>query len=505
VNAAATVLALTLAQAVSAPPGVGKTPSPDQTARFAIVIGNNQPETSRAATLRYADDDALATHSLLLQAGVDSVLLTTLDEDTHRMKPAVTPNAPPRGQSLDAVFDDVTAKIRRAGERGATTELLLFYSGHGDVDGGEGYVVLEDSRLTRGMLYALLARSPATRNHVFVDACKSYFLAFDKGPGGQRTSYAASFIAAGVPGQLANTGFVLSTSSDRDSHEWERYEAGILSHELRSALRGAADADHDGRITYAELGAFLVTANSAIPNARFRPDFMVQPPGRDLHRDVLRWDSHLPAFQLGDPAAARDATRAVGHVYVESARGERVLDAHPSRGHVLSLRLPDERPLFIRKDDGTAELVIKEREPVVLAWQTASPPEIGRKGALHLAFERLFAVAFGPSEVAAFERRPLDLGLADVPQILASAPPDRRPATVRAVSGWTAVGAGAAGIVFSALATDRYYAGSDASQRETDGLNTEVHRFNVASVVCYAVAVAAGATWLWITRSRTEP
>jgi hypothetical protein len=48
-----------------------------------------------------------------------------------------------------------------------------------------------------------------------------------------------------------------------------------LSHELRSALRGAADADRDARVTYAELGAFLKVANRAIPNERFRPDFLV--------------------------------------------------------------------------------------------------------------------------------------------------------------------------------------------------------------------------------------
>ena len=154
-------------------------------------------------------------------------------------------------------------------------------------------MVLEDRRLTRSWLHELLARSPATRNHVFVDACKSYFLAFEKGPGGHESAAPASLLAAGVPSRLANTGFVLSTSSDRDSHEWERYQAGILSHELRSALRGAADADRDGRITYAELGAFLVTANSNIENPTFRPDFMVRAPGRDLRREVLRWRGEL--------------------------------------------------------------------------------------------------------------------------------------------------------------------------------------------------------------------
>ena len=44
-------------------------------ARFAIVIGNNQPEKLGSSVLRYADDDAVATHRLLVEAGVDSTLL----------------------------------------------------------------------------------------------------------------------------------------------------------------------------------------------------------------------------------------------------------------------------------------------------------------------------------------------------------------------------------------------------------------------------------------------
>ena len=108
------------------------------------------------------------------------------------------------------------------------------------------------------------ARSPAARNHVFIDACKSYFLAFEKGPGGRRSPYTRSFVDASVPSRLTTTGFVLSTSSDRDSHEWERYQGGILSHELRSALRGGADADGDGRVDYAEIGAFLASRQLSI-------------------------------------------------------------------------------------------------------------------------------------------------------------------------------------------------------------------------------------------------
>ena len=260
---------------------------PVEVERFAIVIGNNRGEQANA-NLRYADDDALATHRLLLEAGATSLLLVRFDEDSQRMAGSLKPYAPARADSLARALQSLAIAMRKASARGATTEFLFFYSGHGDVDGGEGFLVLEDQRLTRSMLFDLLSRSPATHNHVVIDACKSFFVVFDRGPGGRRETYAGA-IAAAIPARLANTGFVLSTSSDRDSHEWERYQGGILSHELRSALRGAADTDVDARISYAELGAFLRRSNEAIKNPRFRPDFLLRAPGGDLSRAILGW------------------------------------------------------------------------------------------------------------------------------------------------------------------------------------------------------------------------
>ena len=42
-------------------------------------------------------------------------------------------------------------------------------------------------------------------------------------------------------------------------------------------------------MSYAELGAFIETANRAIPNARFRPDVMVRPPSHDFERKILSY------------------------------------------------------------------------------------------------------------------------------------------------------------------------------------------------------------------------
>ena len=64
--------------------------------RFAIVIGNNLPETSDTPPLRYADDDAVATHRLLVEAGIESVLFARLDPDSRQLHPQLQPRAAPR-------------------------------------------------------------------------------------------------------------------------------------------------------------------------------------------------------------------------------------------------------------------------------------------------------------------------------------------------------------------------------------------------------------------------
>lgn len=369
-------------------------------ARFAIVIGNNRPEGSGTETLRYADDDAVAIHQLLVEAGVDSVLLAALDKDTAELHPLLRPDGSPRRDELERALAALSVRMKEESKRGLTTELLFFFSGHGDREpdeGAEGYLVFEDGRLSRADLTSLLKRSPATYNHVFVDACKSHFLAFDKGPGGSREPYLASTETM-LPGEFGNAGFVLSTSSNGDSHEWERFQRGILSYEVQSALRGAADANGDDRVTYAELGAFLENANQRIPNAKYRPDFGVHPPGGDkkenLNREVFRWKDDRSVVELDG---------GLGHVYIENARGERLLDAHPAPGQKLKLHVPSERPLFVVQDDEQAEHVVDTLGPVSVTSLEPARPKIARRGALHLAFQKLFGAPFAEQDVANFE------------------------------------------------------------------------------------------------------
>jgi hypothetical protein len=451
--------------------------------RFALVIGNNQPVEPTSSKLRYADDDAVSTHRMLRDAGVDSLLLVTLDDDSRSQFGGVGAFGAPRTQALEKAFSELVSRMDQAHAAGEKSEFLFFYSGHGDVEHGEGFLALEDGRLTRTKLFQLLSRSKATRNHVFIDACKSYFLAFDRGPGGRRTPYQGAMVEA-LPAQLGNTGFVLSTSSDRDSHEWERYQGGILSHELRSALRGAADVNLDAHISYAELGAFLSTANQGIKNARLRPDFMVRPPNHDFEGDVLAWPDQEAPLSFGG--------QTFGHFYVETSTGERILDAHPALGQALSLWTPKERPLFVRKSDGSAEYVLTSSAPMKIAALDPAKQEIASRGAAGLAFERLFAVPFGERDVLGFRPPPVrERDDSDFDHA-------RKDRIIRIASGSLSLAGFASGIAMTSLALVHANRADRApSQVVIDRENDKVLGYDVALAGCFAVGTAAGAVWLW--------
>jgi hypothetical protein len=485
---AAWLLLLTVLYAPGAAAGEG-------VARFAVVIGNNGSDSPKVKHLRYADDDAIATQRLLEQAGAKSILLVNPDADTRRLHPALAPDGPPTREKLLAAFSESAARMKELKDEGARVEFLFIYSGHGNVAHGEGYIVLQGGKLTRSDLYdQILSKSPADRNHVIVDACKSYFLAFGKGPGGERRAYSRYLIQKADASTLSNTGFILSTSSDRDSHEWERFQAGVFSHEVRSALRGGADVDGDRRITYGELGAFLKTANTNIVNARYRPDFIMRPPGDspgELSEAVIDWAANADFLVMDDVSW--------GHVYLENSKGERVMDVHPAAGEKFIIHLPANRPVYVRDDQEAREVVVDGAGESFFSMLVVKTVGVGSKGSLHLAFEDLFSEPFGKQKLLDYRGV---FGAQPEPDALVSIEaeaPGRTRSIVRQTALWTTIGATAAGAALNLWALERQSAGEGASHERKAELNRQIDSLNTAAVVFYILAGSAAATWLALT------
>jgi Caspase domain len=491
-----------LAVPAAADPAVGDPPA-RRVERFAIVIGNNHSERADTRDLRYADDDAVAMHQLLVEAGVRSSLYVGLDAESGPLHPGLAPRGRARWGALRAGLVRLEEEIRAAERAGATTTLLLFYSGHGDVARGEGYVELEDARLTRTLLRReILERTAADEVHLVIDACRSYFLAFEKGPGGTRRRAAARGpLVDGAGKGSARTGYILSTSSDRDSHEWEAFQGGIFSHEVRSALRGAADVDRDGSVTYAELGAFLTVANHGIRNARFRPDFVVRPPG-DLSDELLRWGGEASAGESEAPGASTLLIDlpGQGHMILEGPAGERVLDVHAAEGQELVLRLPRHRPLFLREAGGDREFAIERGVRLRLSALAAGRVRVASKGALHLAFGQLFSAPFGAPDVTRY--RDAVASSAGAMDVEVAAPDHDRGGgrrVARRVAGVTAIAAGVASLGLGGWAIERSMAAGDAVQNDRPALNETVEDARLAAGITLGVAAGAALTY-WLLR-----
>jgi hypothetical protein len=189
--------------------------------------------------------------------------------------------------ALDGEVDTLARDLGQARARGVRTLLYVAYAGHGQVRDGIESLTLEDGPLTGGeLLRDVVGRVGADRSHLLIDACNAYLLAFARGPGGEPREL-HGFVELAAASQSGRVGYLLASTASGESHEWAGFQAGVFSHEVRSGLYGAADADGDGRVSYAEIAAFVTRANQVIANDRYRPQVVARAPeGSDTLIDL---------------------------------------------------------------------------------------------------------------------------------------------------------------------------------------------------------------------------
>ena len=351
----AAVLAAPLAaRAAASAPGAAAT-QPAQTAVFAIVVTNNRSTRLDRPDLQYADDDGARYYQLFrgVAPAAQVRLLTRFDRATASVHPelaAVT--QPPRRADLMAALADVRAAVIEARRAGQHTEFYFVFAGHGDVQGGVGYLDLEDARIDPAFLeHEVVDRVPADVLHVVLDSCNSFFVVNPRKPGGRRWATPRD-LALGFAARHPNVGLFLSTNSEGEVYEWSEFESGIFSHEVRSGLSGAADADGDGRVSYAELAGFVDRANAKLPQSNLRPQVFQRGPNGDA------------GAALFSPARAEGRRLLIGsgerRLWIRGPGNERLLDLH--------------------KEDAPMTIVVpgEAAQPLtVVEWHAAKGPPIG--------------------------------------------------------------------------------------------------------------------------------
>ncbi len=386
--------------------------------RFALIVGSNHTLDRKQAPLRYADDDAAKLAEVLREADVDVELLVSLDRDSQATFPddVARAHAPTRANLL-ARWAELGKRMQAAKDEGAVVELVVFYSGHGDVGpDGQGFLTLDDGKLTRADLFGkVLAGSIASHNHVLIDACRSEQFVLSRGRSRWKSDQAEGGYGEAVKryldqhhlGAFPNTGVVLAHSVDQQTHEWERYRGGIFTHELVSGLRGGADLNGDGHIEYSELGAFVSAANSSVDDPRARLQVVVRPPANDERRPLLVHPALLGTRVLLLTGDTPDLWT------VEDGRGVRVADVRRTGERPGYLRLPEGELAIARErpsDEGTRReetTIAAEARGVILGTRLAFTPATQQaRGSLDRALRAgLFATPYGPGYYAGYTDR----------------------------------------------------------------------------------------------------
>jgi len=364
-------------------------------ASFVVVVGTTRADRPGLATLRYSDDDAARWAELAGLFAEKVELLAALDDDTQQRHPGLADMArlPTRAELLLALAR-TRAAIDVEKANGRRTALWFVFAGHGDVsDNHEGYLVLQDGRFTRTDLYEeVLAKSNADLNHVVLDACRAWFMVSRRGPAA--TAAIRELLDRQSLERFPNTGVLLATTESAEVHEWDRFRAGVFSHEVRSALAGGADVDGDSRVTYLEVAAFVSAANAKVTDPRGKLAIAAIPPASNRAAALVDWTA-----TRSRQARISTTPREDGPLHLEDERGVRLADLHLAAGQPVTLVLPPGRALTARGGAWEARIpATAAGETVTLDAVERAEPSITSRGTVADAFDRgLFAVPFGAS------------------------------------------------------------------------------------------------------------
>lgn len=399
-------LLLLLLASLSSATALAATSEPASTTLVLIVASNRGPALDRPS-LQYADDDGAKYREVFASvAGEDNtVLLTDFDADSARLFPhlAATAESPSKARVV-AAGERLARRAREAQSAGRRVGFYFVFAGHGDVDGGRGFLELVDSAFTADDVDSLLRTVAADEAHVILDSCNSFFVINPRKPGGRRFGTPRD-AAEKLAKQLPNVGVFLSTSAESEVFEWSELQSGVFSHAVRSGLMGAADATGDGRVSYEELAAFVETAAAEIKNPAYRPKIFSRGPNGDDERTLFDLSrTRALAVRIDDDVALRLAAR--------DGDGLRWLDAHKEAGQSLELHLPAGLAGRLQIERLSPAGAVEARytvppstdAPVVLASLASEAVQSTARGGQEI-FRGLFVRPFGPRALAAYHEQ----------------------------------------------------------------------------------------------------
>lgn len=154
----------------------------------------------------------------------------------------------PDSTTLFAAFDRIGSQARRDSAEGVPTELVVYHAGHADMEGLE----LGDRTVTWKRLREGLRATAVGTRVTIVDACAS----------GAALRTRGRFVVP-APTPLRGEAWMVSSRAEEVSLETDTDGGGVFTRILLAGLRGAADRDRDGGVTFDEAFQHVSTATQA--------------------------------------------------------------------------------------------------------------------------------------------------------------------------------------------------------------------------------------------------
>lgn len=208
--------------------------------RHAVIIGINDYADTGIPDLKYAESDARQLYDALTDPKVGR-----FHKDNIRLL-----------LGRQATNDNIKAALQQLSGVSKNDLVVVFFSGHGAKEGDEAFWVTQAAKakllsataLCNSDIRKFLNRIPSERLVVLLDCC-----------------YAASTVKKSLddPGKLfgdfAGKGRVTiaGAADNQEALEFPDKKSGVFTYYLVQGLRGTADTNSDGVVTFEELWAYL--------------------------------------------------------------------------------------------------------------------------------------------------------------------------------------------------------------------------------------------------------